>query len=1232
MTCQIRKRTKLVLSPHFESGESLRLNALVLPKITTLNLVSLNKQWKHLENIQLADSHLDKNGRIDILIGADTFSEILLDGVLKGQMSHPIAQNTKLGWILSGKTHSGHTPVIPIMSVVVDNESLSNSFKQFLESEEIPSEKPLSPDELLAEQIYVETTKRCDDGRYMVKLPFKTNPIETIGESLFIAKQRLANSQIRLNKKPEFKTKYNECIQEYLDLLQMEPIDMNLKPYYYLPHHAVIRESSTTTKIRTVFDASCKTSNGNSLNSELLVGPTIQSDLFSLLIHWRKFQYAINGDIEKMYRQIWVFPEDTNYQRILWQPTNSHTVNSYRLKTVTFGVASAPFLAIRSLHQIGEDIKSCQPLLAEKIQKQFYVDDFLDSCSTEQEAKQILSDITTEMSKFGMKLRKWKSNSSSILDDLPSSEKETEGNQNFTFKTLGIQWQPSTDKFIFLPMSLNEKINYSKRSILSDISKLFDPLGWLSPCTVLAKVFMQKLWLIKLEWDSQIPDDYKNEWLHIRSQFHTSCSVKIPRWIGLSKDFKNLSLQGFADASEKAYACVVYIRIEHLDDSITCQLIAAKSRIAPLKYLSIPKMELNGALLLVKLMDKINKALRIPNLEQNAWTDSSIVLCWLSNHPSKWKTYVANRVAKIHELHPSNKWKHVGSKLNPADCASRGITRPELETFKLWWEGPEFLSQNKINWPETTFKQTNLEEKRSNKLVLLTTIEMNSFIHRFSNYTRMLRVAFYCFKWLRIYRSKHEKTFSTPSDLNQIENRLIKLIQAESFEEIKNLENKKDFDSKSCIKSLDPFLDENGILRVGGRLQQSTLTENEKHPIILPAKHHFTTMLIRHTHIEQGHGGLAITLQRLRQRFWILNAKTTINSSIQRCVSCFRFRKKPLEQKMGNLPAYRLNQTIPFTYTGVDYAGYFNIKSSVRKNAPFTKGYVSLFICLTTRAIHMELVNDLSAESFLKAFKRFVSRRGIPTKMFSDNGTNFVKAAKMLNNMFDISITQNHEGSQQFVSWLLNNRIDWSNIPPHAPHFGGWESGVKLLKYHLKRVLGEVRLTFEDFNTLLNEIEAIVNSRPLWSIPSKVDEYEALTPGHFLIFKALNSLPEPDLSHITINRLNQYQYLCRLTSDFWKLWSKEYFHQFQTRNKWKKNQPNIKLNQIVLIMEDNETPTQWSLGRVSKIIKGQDGLVRVAELLVTNTDNKNGIRSNKIIKRSIHRLSLLPILDNLSNF
>lgn len=1222
-TFHIQRKAHFKMSSYFDS-ESIETTALVIPKITTLNLISHTNNYSHLRGLQLADPKIDKSGRIDILIGAATFSEILLNGVIRGDTHQPIAQQTKFGWITSGKSGNNHNCNNPIVSIITSDESLANALQKFWESEEIPAVKPLSPEEKLAEEFYAKTTKRCDDGRYMVKLPFKSDQNKNLGESYDIAQRRYINMKKRLDSNIEFCKKYNDCIQEYLDLNQMEITTDTQQPHYYLPHHPVVKDSSSTTKIRPVFDASCKTKNGKSLNNELLIGPTIQPDLFSLLIHWRKYEYAISSDIEKMYRQIWIDPDDTHFQRILWQSADSTEIKSYHLKTVTFGVASAPFLAIRTLFQIGIDIQHSFPHLTEKIQNQFYVDDYLDSFASKNEAKETVNQITEIMNQYGMKLRKWKSNNNTLLDTIPPKDKEESTDHSSTFKTLGIQWQPATDQFIFLPSPLNNSKCWTKRTILSDISKLFDPLGWLAPCVILAKMFMQNLWRLPITWDDELPKSVVNEWLKIRSQFTTTCSVKIPRWMGLSKDIKHISLQGFSDASEKSCACVVYVRIEHLNETIICNLIAAKTKVAPIKQISLPRLELNAAVLLAKLMDKVKEAIKIPDLQQNAWTDSTIVLSWLADHPNRWKTYIANRVAEIQRIVPSKDWRHVNSKLNAADCASRGITCHELENFNLWWQGPSFLCEKKDKWPE--FDHNNicktLEERKQKALINnIKVVELNPVIHRFSNYSRMLRVIALCLYWLQ----KIQLRKATPdnlqkiekiTDLNNIEIRLVKLVQEETFSEIEQFRNHNKINMKSCLKNLDPFLDENEIMRVGGRIHKAALTENEKHQVILPTKHHFTNILIQQIHLDTLHGGLGDTLQKIRQKFWIVNGKTRVNSILRKCVTCFRFKKKLLTQKMGNLPYYRLQEAIPFTFTGIDYAGYFDIKTSSRKNAPFAKGYIALFICQTTRAIHLELVSDLSSTQFLKAFKRFISRRGMPKKIYSDNGTNFIGASKEIHNMWNQTINQT---DSEFRKLLTQQRIEWSNIPPRAPHFGGgWESSVKIVKNHLKRVLGNIRLNFEDFNTLIIEIEAVVNSRPLWSIPANIDEYEPLTPGHFLIFKALNTLPEPNVSNIPFNRLNQYQYLRRLLTEFWKLWSKEYIQQLQIRKKWVDTEPNLRKNQIVLVAEDNEQPSYWSLGIVITVIPGNDGLVRVADILC----------NSKIIRRPIHKLSLLPILDN----
>lgn len=402
----------------------------------------------------------------------------------------------------------------------------------------------------------------------------------------------------------------------------------------------------------------------------------------------------------------------------------------------------------------------------------------------------------------------------------------------------------------------------------------------------------------------------------------------------------------------------------------------------------------------VIIPNAVKNALKITNIQIQAWTDSTIVLCWLADHPSRWKTFVAKRVAEIQTTLPSCVWRHVESTQNPADCASRGLTRSELEAFDLWWTGPSFLLKNHSKWPANQEQHTceqPLEEKKQIVMTLTTVESFSTILEQFSNFKNMLKAMARCLRWIR---SRHDTSLKLnlsiqTNEILKIEQILIRIVQLDAFHtEIACIAKNQPLPAKSSIHNLDPYIDSSAILRVGGRIQLSTLAEHKKHPIILPAKHRFTVLLITHAHHMTLHGGYSLTAQYIRQQFWIINARVAIKSIIYKCMTCFRFRKQLLTQKMGNIPAYRLQQAVPFAYAGVDYAGYFEVKSSQRRNAPYVKCYIALFICLTTRAIHLELVSDLSTVQFMKAFRRFISRRGIPNHMFSDNATNFTGAEK----------------------------------------------------------------------------------------------------------------------------------------------------------------------------------------------------------------------------------------------
>lgn len=416
---------------------------------------------------------------------------------------------------------------------------------------------------------------------------------------------------------------------------------------------------------------------------------------------------------------------------------------------------------------------------------------------------------------------------------------------------------------------------------------------------------------------------------------------------------------------------------------------------------------------------------------------------------------------------------------------------------------------------------------------------------------------------------------------------------------------------------MNPFIDDCGILRVGGRLRASSLPYSAKHPSLLLGRHPFSRLIIRHEHERHFHAGPQTTLAAIRLNYWLTSARGIVRQVIQKCVTCFRSSPKKLSAIMRNLPGARVNVLKKlFKSCGVDYAGPFYYKEGTRRNSKLIKCYIAIFVCFATKAVHIELSSNLSSEAFLNVLKRFIARRGYPSDIYSDNGLNFVGAEcelAKLANLFKSQISQ-----QLIVEYMAKQNIQWHFISPRAsPHYGGlWEAAVKAAncKLHLVRMTKESHLRHEELQTLLVQIEAILNSRPLTPISADPKDLNALTPGHFLIGSLLTSYPEPQLDGLPTNRLSRWQHVEQLRQNFWRRWSREYLHQCQQRNKWQMQNVSIYNGQMVLLKEDNTPPLLWPLGRIIEIYPGQNGIHRVAS-----------VRTSKgIYKRPITRLCLLP--------
>lgn len=440
--------------------------------------------------------------------------------------------------------------------------------------------------------------------------------------------------------------------------------------------------------------------------------------------------------------------------------------------------------------------------------------------------------------------------------------------------------------------------------------------------------------------------------------------------------------------------------------------------------------------------------------------------------------------------------------------------------------------------------------------------------------------------------------------------------------EIESLKIKDDYQYKSKIRSLQPILDQEGILRIGGRIDKACLPYSTRHPAIIPPTSRLGLLILKMAHDETLHGGPQAMIAYIRRHFWIASLRSQARMCVARCVKCARYNQKTAQQIMAELPEERLKPARPFQFTGVDLAGPFNVKItdklilSTRSKAdlPEIKGYISVFVCLVTRAVHLEPVMDMSAEAFLRALQRFWARRGLPEKMFSDHGTNFIGADNILQKAID---SWRDRRLQDCINY---KGIEWEFITPNAPHEGGiWEAAVKSMKHHLRRIMGPQKYSYEGISTLISGIEACMNSRPICAMSDDPTDSLALTPAHFLIGGPIK-LPineEMESPPRTANRL--FKEIQFQTQSFWNKWSQEYITSLINRPKWREEHKNIRKGQLALIKNDNLAPTYWLMGRIIETFKGEDGKIRSARLK-TETGT---------LERSIRKLCILPVDEEI---
>ncbi|GFW44369.1 integrase catalytic domain-containing protein [Trichonephila clavipes] len=675
-------------------------------------------------------------------------------------------------------------------------------------------------------------------------------------------------------------------------------------------------------------------------------------------------------------------------------------IKTNELTTVTYGTVSAPYLATRTLKQLAMDEANNFPLAAPVVMCDCYMDDILSGSESIEEVIELQHQLIEMFKTAGMHLHKWCGN-------LP----ETSNLQEYAFlesdetKALGIIWNSKLDCFLFR-IEQQRLTSFTKRMVLSIIARIFDCLGLLGPIITWAKIFMQRLWLLELGWSDELPFKEEKEW-------RLFINISIDRCIVIHRA-ESIELHAFSDALEKAYGSSIYFKSIYALGEIKVCLVTSKSRVSPLKRISIPRLELCGAVLAAKLM-KVKEALNLHITAVHFWSDSTIVISRIHRESRELKTFVANRVSKIHQLSSRDQRHHIASEQNPADVLSRGLLLEELREHSLWWHGPELL--------QSTYSTTVIAEPTQ-------------------------RDDFDC--ELRVF----------------IEN------------------------CRSKVKKRGPLTtseDDKGVLRVGGRLEKASIPYSQKHPAILAKNSKLSKTYFITLHKKLFHVGPQGLLNAVRLRFWALGGRNLARKRVHTCVVCFKCKPIPSSQIMGNLPYERVNTAPPFSITGLDLGGSYFVTYKHQRKGIMNKIYVCVCICFVTRAIHLEKLPDLTSDAIIATLKRFMSRRVKCSKIVTDNATNFVGAISQLKAFYK---TLNFP-DQNLVAYFTEEGIEWNFIPPRAPHMGGlWEAGIKSVKYHLKRALGRSRLTYEEFETVIIQVERILNSRPLTPISNDFDNFE----------------------------------------------------------------------------------------------------------------------------------------------
>ena len=1151
---------------------------------------------------------------VDILIGVNEWSKIVTGTSVELNEGLSLL-HTKVGWVLWGASTTALKSVVRkqpgLTTLAMHGLGMTEVDRWIcdckLEPDLFPPKKSIR-DEELWDTLQAQTTREVD-GRYCVRLPFKSIDRD-LGENFAQAKFRLEKVMRKLEVSDRLDP-YRDILEEQEQRGIIEKDFEALDHGYFLPHRPVIKENRSTTKVRIIYDASAVGKGGKSLNEFLEQGPNLFPNLTGLLLRFRKGKYVVTADVEKAFHQVAVASEDRHYLRFLWKEVDS--LVSYRFARLPFGLVCSPYLlgGIIKLHLLS--VLDSHPQLVNTLQDSIYVDDLLVAVDSEEECIALFREAQEVFASAKLPLRKWFSNSKECQRVMKQELNECLGEQSVTvmpnpiealvndgdFKVLGMNWNGDEDVLYFNTDEIHAEasriLKPTKRQLLSLGARLFDPLGLVAPILTPIRVLIQKMWLSKKEWDEEIDDSDIKQFRKWYSVLPSLADKKWTRWCG-KIDEKNTNIHLFSDASMEAYGVGAYV--VQSGDQNSSHLLLGKVKVAPLRMLknrqeeevrrSVPQLELMAATLSVQLAEFLKAEKFIDsNVEVTFWTDAKTVLSWLNNPRIKMDIFVRNRVKFILRYSRPDQWRYCPTDKNPADLPSRGKSLTNIQDFQLWVHGPEFLVTGE-------YPSEDVIERPINASVDVVGQDesgwtMKEFLGRYSTCRRMLRSVRLgkevVKKWRRFVAKKSGKEFSEAEVGEDPEVVILRKLQEEDFgSEVRALKAGNALPKGSPLKELRPYMDQKGLIRVQGRLEESGLSHDEKHPIICKSNNAFFRAMIRKEHINGKHVGVSTLLALFRTKYWLFQGRVVMKRVLSGCPVCRRYQGRPFSQDIAELPRSRIEASRAFQTTGIDFFG--PLASNTLK-----KAYGCIFSCAASRAIHIELVRDLKAPTFWRALRRFVSRRGIPDRIISDNATTFIKSREDCEKIKQWLLAQPQPGNDQAV-------IEWDHIVPRAPWWGGfYERLIGSVKGLLRKHLHRSTVNLDELVTILVEIEAIINDRPLTYFPEQDTSYNLITPARLMFGTNLRRMPylgtgrrKEDVPEEIPSRR------ARIIEDqiqaIWKAWKREYVAMLQTRKgSWGRvHVP--EMGQIVLIMDQDRHRRDWSLGKVEELFFSRDNRIR----------------------------------------